>query len=74
MEGSRADVGEAEPFHQLADRALVVVAEALLDHCVEIDPPPAHDVMDIAVGTHLDDGGELRELLLNSGGAEPFAQ
>lgn len=36
--------------------ALVVVdAEALLNDCLQFDPPPAHDALDGTVGADLDD-------------------
>ena len=59
-----ADVGEAEHLEQLADGALMISdAEALGDQALQVDPAPAHHAMHGAVGTGLDQIGELGLLL-----------
>ena len=66
MARTRADVGKAECLEQLANRALVIMhAEALLDHALEIHPAPAHDAVDGPIRTCLD---KLSQLLLLGGG------
>jgi hypothetical protein len=65
-----ADVGEGEACQQIGDGALAVDdAEALLDHPLQIDAPPAHHAVDRRVGPGLDDLGELVHLRL----AQPSA-
>jgi hypothetical protein len=60
-----ADVGEAEPLEELADRALVIGdREALQDDALEIDAPPTHDAVHGPVRTGLDELCELSSLLL----------
>jgi len=57
-------MGEAERLEQLADRALMIGdAEALSDQVLKVDPSPAHHAMHGAVGTGLDQIGELGLLL-----------
>ena len=59
-----ADVGEAELLQQLSDIALVKVdAEPLGDDALEVDPPPAHDAVFLAIRASLDDLRELSQLL-----------
>ena len=42
---------------------MIVDAEFLGDDALEVDPPPAHDAVDLAVRPRLDDRGELSQLL-----------
>jgi hypothetical protein len=42
---------------------VIVDAEFLDDDALEVDPPPAHDAVDLTVGPRLDDRGELSQLL-----------
>jgi len=60
-----ADMGEGQPGQQVGDRPLAVDdAEALLDHPLQVDPPPAHDTVRRRIGAGLDDLGQLRHLSL----------
>ena len=59
-----ADMGKADLLEELADRALVIDdAETFLDHPLQVDPAPADNAVDRAVGPGLDDGGEGRDLI-----------
>ena len=50
MAGPRAHVGEAELLQKLSDIARVEVdAEPLGDDALEVDPPPAHDAVLLAI-------------------------
>ena len=58
-----ADVGEGEPGKQIGDRPLAVDdAKALLDHSLQVDPPPAYDAVRRRIGAALHDLGQLRHL------------
>ena len=59
-----ADMREAEPLEELADRALVVGdPEALQDHALQVDPAPAHDPVHGPVRPGLDEFCDLGPLL-----------
>ena len=59
-----AHVREAELLQKLADIALVKVdPEPLGDDPLEVDPPPAHDAVPLAIRAGLDDLRELGQLL-----------
>jgi hypothetical protein len=65
MPRPRADVGEAELLQKRPDVARMKVdAEPLGDDPLEVDPPPAHDAIDLTIRAALDDPGELGPLLL----------
>src|SRR5450432_2473310 len=65
MPGPGADVREAERLEQLADVALVIFnAEALGDGGLKVDPPPAHDSIDLRIGAGLDDRRQFGQLRL----------
>jgi hypothetical protein len=52
-------------LQQFANAALVVVdAEALADHALKIDTPPAHHAVGRPIRVGLDDLGQLVELRL----------
>jgi hypothetical protein len=60
-----ADVGEGEPGKQIGDRSLAVDdAKALLDHSLQVDPPPAYDAVRHRIGAALHDLGQLLHLSL----------
>jgi hypothetical protein len=55
---------EAELLEQFSNIALVELdAEPLGDDPLEVDPPPAHDAVDLAIRTRLDDLRELSQLI-----------
>jgi hypothetical protein len=57
-------VGEAERLEQLSNIALVKLdPEPLGDDALEVDPPPAHDAVLLAIRTSLDDLRHLSQLL-----------
>ena len=57
-------MGEAEFLQEFSDVALVDVdAERLGDDALEINTPPAHDAVFLAVRASLDDSGDLGHLL-----------
>lgn len=57
-------MGEAERREQLADGPLVVGdAEALADHTLEIDTPPAHDAVDRTIRPRVHETGQFALLL-----------
>ena len=59
-----ADVGEAELLQKRPDIPLMEVdVEPLGDDTLEIDTPPAHDAIFLAVWASLDDSGDLGHLL-----------
>lgn len=59
-----ADMGKADLLEELADRALVIDdTETFLDHPLQVDPAPADNAVDRAVGPGFDDGGEGRDLV-----------
>ena len=65
MARAGADVGEAEPLEELADRALVIGdPEALEDHALQVDPTPAHHAVHGPVRTGFDELRNLKTLLL----------
>ena len=67
MTGPRADMREAELVQKFADIARMEVdAEPLGDDPLEIDPPPAHNAIPLAIRASLDD---LRELAPPTGEA-----
>ena len=45
-----------------------VDAEPFGDDALEVDPPPAHDAVPLAIRTGLDDPGELSQLLFRQAG------
>ena len=60
-----ADVGEAELLQKLSDIArMKVAAELLADDALEIDPPPAHAAIDLAIRAGLDHLRKLSQLRL----------
>ena len=60
---TRRDVREAKRHQQLADTALVIVhAETRPDQRLEIQAPPAHHPIPLAIGTALDDPRQLLQL------------
>ena len=64
MTGACAHVGEPELLQKFADIARVEVdAEPLGDDALEINPPPAHDAIFLAIRPSLDDLCELGQLL-----------
>ena len=65
MARAGADVGEAEPLEELADRALVIGdPEALEDDALQVDPTPAHHAVHGPVRTGFDELRNLKTLLL----------
>ena len=63
MARSCADVGEADLLQKRPDIALVEVdAEPLGDDTLEIDTPPAHDAVFLALRARFDDSGDLGHL------------
>ena len=65
-----AHVREAEFLQQLPDIAFVERdAEPLGDDPLEVDPPPAHDAVDMTIRAGLDDLCELSQLLRRKGEA-----
>jgi len=64
MPRTRADMAEAELVQELSDVAGVVVhVEPLLDNPLQVDAPPAHDAVNGAVRTLLDDCRQVGLLL-----------
>ena len=60
-----ADVGEAKLLQELSDIARMEVdAEPLGNDALEIDTPPAHDAVFLALRASLDDLRKLSQLLL----------
>lgn len=60
---ARTDMREAKM--ELVDRALVILdPEALGHERLQVDPPPAHNAVDSAVGAGLDKGGQVDQLRL----------
>ena len=58
-----ADMREAEPHQELADRALMIGdPEPLEDDTLEIDPPPAYDPVHGSVRSGIDQLGNLGPL------------
>src|SRR6516165_9288404 len=69
MTGPCAHVREAELVQKFADiPRMKVDAEPLGDDPLEVDPPPAHDTVPLAIRTGLDDPGELSQLLFRQAG------
>src|SRR6202453_4374001 len=64
MTGPRTDMGEAKLLQKLSDIARMKLdAEPLGNDALEVDPPPAHDAVDLTIRTGLDDLRELSQLL-----------
>jgi hypothetical protein len=73
MARSCADVGEADLLQKRPDIALVEVdAEPLGDDALEIDTPPAHDAVFLALRASLDDLRKLGHLLGRKPGLRAF--
>jgi len=61
MAGSRAHVGEAEPFQNHADLTLAIFnAEAPFHNPLELTAPPAHDAVPAAIRPRPAEGRQLR--------------
>jgi hypothetical protein len=57
-------MGEAKLLQKLSDIARMKLdAEPLGDDSLEVDPPPAHDAVDMTIRAGFDDLGELSQLL-----------
>src|SRR3984885_6881130 len=64
MTGPRTGMGEAKLLQKLSDIARMKLdAEPLGNDALEVDPPPAHDAVDLTIRTGLDDLRELSQLL-----------
>src|SRR5258708_4832861 len=64
MTGPRTDMGEAKLLQKLSDIARMKLdAEPLRNDALEVDPPPAHDAVDLTIRTGLDDLREPSQLL-----------
>ena len=75
MTGPCAHMREAELLQKLSDIARVKVdAEPLGDDALEVDPPPAHHAVLLAIRPGLDDLRELGPLLLRRRGLGPAVQ
>ena len=75
MAGPRADVGEAKLLQQLADVARMKGdAKPFGDDALEVDPPPAHDAVDLPIRTGLDDRANWASCSAERRGLGPSVQ
>jgi hypothetical protein len=75
MARTRAHMGKAQSMEQRSDIALMIGdAETLTNNALKIDAPPAHDAVDLSVGTRLDNGGQFSLLVRRQPRVGPLAQ
>jgi hypothetical protein len=75
MTGPRTDMGEAKLLQKLSDIARMKLdAELLGNDALEVDPPPAHDAVDLTIRTGLDDLRKLSQCSTERRGLGPSVQ